>query len=452
VEQIAFVIPPFVHLAFVTLALSSLVAVLLSILSFLLIWQFVGYPCLMALMALRSNPKHKDTTFQPFVSIIVPTYHEATIVKSRIENLLSLDYPDDKYEIIVVASASHGDTAAVVERVKNEHNTRAVSIRLVEETVRGGKACAVNLGTRCARGEIILVTDANASFDQAVLKELVPHFNDPTVGAVGGRYIVKNPETKLTSSTQLYWNIEYMMRLGESAFYSACLTHGEMTAWRKDLAGPDPKKISDDLSICVAVRRTRYKIAYEPNAIVYEEAPTTAKEQIIQRKKTAIGTLEVIFGNLGYLLVPADLYRLIIFPSHKTIWMLSPFFLLAIPPLYLVLWNPQEILLHMGLSLFVFVLLFVFLRHLNSILNKGSIGQHGFSARSLVNTIYYVALNEFIVLTSWRDFVLKRYSLLWEIVETNRQADAVEMLTEVEADASTTLITATDIASRHPRY
>jgi hypothetical protein len=106
----------------------------------------------------------------------------------------------------------------------------------------------------------------------------------------------------------------------------------------------------------------------------------------------------------------------------------------------------------MGLSLFVFVLLFVFLRHLNSILNKGSIGQHGFSARSLVNTIYYVALNEFIVLTSWRDFVLKRYSLLWEIVETNRQADAVEMLTEVEADASTTLITATDIASRHPRY
>jgi poly-beta-1,6-N-acetyl-D-glucosamine synthase len=429
-------IPIFVHLMFVTLAVPSLVTVLLFIFSFLLIWQFVGYPCLMALMALRSDPKRKDYKVQPFVSIIVPTYHEGDIIESRLKNLLSLDYPDDKYEIIVVASASNGDTAAVVEHVKKKHNTSTVQITLIKEKERRGKASAVNLGTRSAHGEITLVTDANAIFDQAVLKELIPHFKDPTVGVVGGRYIVGNPKTKLTSSTQLYWNIEYIMRLGEAAFYSACLTHGEITAWRKNIAEADPKKISDDLSICVAARRKGYKIAYEPNAIVYEEAPTTAKEQIIQRKKTTIGTLEVLFGNLGYLLVPADLYRLIIFPSHKTIWMLSPFFLLAIPLLYVMLWDIQAILLYMGLSLSVFVLLFVFLRHLNSMLNKASEGQHGFSARSIFNTIYYVLLNECIVFLSWIDFVFKRYSLLWEIVETNRQPEAAEISTAAETDAS----------------
>jgi cellulose synthase/poly-beta-1,6-N-acetylglucosamine synthase-like glycosyltransferase len=393
----------------------------------------------MALLALRSHPKHKDYTFQPFVSIIVPTYHEANIIESRLKNLLSLDYPDDKYEIIVVASASKGDTAAVVEHVKKEYNTRAVHITLIAEKERRGKASAINLGKRFARGEITLVTDANAIFDQAVLREIVPHFRDPKVGVVGGRYIVGNPETKLTSSTQLYWNIEYIMRLGETAFCSACLTHGELTAWRKKIAESDPKKISDDLSLCVNARRKGYKIAYEPNAIVYEEAPTTVKEQITQRKKTTIGTLEVLFGNLGYLLVPADVYRLIIFPSHKTIWMLSPFFLLAIPLLYLVLWNTQAILLYLGVSLSVFVLLFVFLRQLNSTLNRASEGQYGFSARSIFNTIYYVLLNEFIVIVSWRDFVFKRYSLLWEIVETNRPPEAAEIPTEAEIDAPGTL-------------
>lgn len=406
----------------------------------------------MSLVALRSHPKPKDYTFQPFVSIIIPAYRESHVLESRLKNLLLLDYPDDKYEIIVVASASNGDTAAVVEHVKKEHYPRDVQITLLEEKERRGKASAVNLGKRHARGEITLVTDANAVFDQAVLKELMPHFKDPKVGAAGGRYVVKNPHTKLTSSTQLYWNIEYLMRLGESAFFSACLTHGEMTAWRKELAEADPNKISDDLSICIGVRRQGYKIAYAPDAIVYEEAPTISKEQIMQRKKTTIGTLEVLFGNLGYLVVPADPYRLIIFPSHKTLWMLSPFFLLAILPLYLVLSDIPAILLHMGLSLSVFVLLFLSLRQINSVLNPESHGRHGFSPRSLINTIYYVLLNEYIVIAGWIDFVFKRYSLLWEIVETNRPLKNGDVPTEAEIGAQNSSQTTSEITSSDKPY
>lgn len=439
-------------LTVIATAVSSFAIILLYLLSFLLIWQFVGYPCLMSLVALRSHPKPKDYTYQPFVSIIVPAYREAHVIESRLKNLLLLDYPDDKYEIIVVSSASRGDTAAVMELVDKEHNPRDVQITLLEEKGRSGKASAVNLGKRHAHGEITLVTDANAVFDQGVLKELMPHFKDPKVGAAGGRYIVKNPHTKLTSSTQLYWNIEYLMRLGEAAFFSACLTHGEITAWRKELTDADPNKISDDLSICVGVRRKGYKIGYEPDAIVYEDAPTIAKEQIMQRKKTTIGTLEVLFGNLGYLLVPADLYRLVIFPSHKTLWMLSPFFLLAIPPLYLVLSNIQAILLHIGLSLSVFVLMFLSLRKINSILNPVSEGQHGFSPRSVFNTIYYVLLNEYIVFLGWIDFVFKRYSLLWEIVETNRPPKNAEISVGGESNAPKILTSTSATKSNEKRY
>lgn len=71
--------------------------------SALLIWQFVGYPpLLMATVALRAKPRVVDYTYQPFVSILVPTYNEETVIAQRIENLLNLNYPGENYEIIVL--------------------------------------------------------------------------------------------------------------------------------------------------------------------------------------------------------------------------------------------------------------------------------------------------------------------------------------------------------------
>jgi cellulose synthase/poly-beta-1,6-N-acetylglucosamine synthase-like glycosyltransferase len=54
----------------------------------------------MAIVALRSNPKIKDYYFQPFVSIIVATYNEEKVIGRRIKNLVELDYPKAKYELI----------------------------------------------------------------------------------------------------------------------------------------------------------------------------------------------------------------------------------------------------------------------------------------------------------------------------------------------------------------
>jgi len=65
----------------------SVIVILVYLLSFLVIWQFVGYPSLMAIAALKSKPKNKNRSFQPFVSVIVPTYNEAKVIAKRIENL-----------------------------------------------------------------------------------------------------------------------------------------------------------------------------------------------------------------------------------------------------------------------------------------------------------------------------------------------------------------------------
>ena len=399
----------------------TLVAVALGIVSLLLLWQFVGYPVLMGLVALGAKPRDKNRAHSPFVSIIVPAYNEREVIGKRLENLLSLDYPKDMYEIIVVESGSTDGTREVVQEYMARTPNRTPRLTLLREAERRGKASAINVGKEQAEGEIILVTDANSIFEEDVLREMMPHFHDPNVGAVGGRYVVSNPDSIHTSSESFYWDLEYIMRRGESLVDSACLFHGEINAWRKDLVDEaDTEIISEDLDIVIQIRRAGYKIQYEPSAVVYEPAATTAEDQIRQRKRTTTGTLQCIFKHLDYFLVPRDLYSLFIFPSHKGLTMLSPFLLLAIPILYLVARDVAIILTHLTVTLLSFGLLLGLFLLLRARLVGGTAPGTGLSIASLPRIVYYVLLNEYLVFLAWIDFVLGRHSVLWEKAESTR--------------------------------
>lgn len=398
----------------------NIIIILLYLLSFLLIWQFVGYPSLMAIVALKSKPKNKDYSFQPFVSIIVPTYNEEKVTEKRIKNLFELNYPKDKYEVIVVDSGSTDSTTEIVEKLTEKHNPSEPTFRLVEEEERKGKASAINFGKKHAKGEIVLITDANSIFDKNVLKEMVPHFKNTKIGAVGGRYCVANPANQHAASESFYWDLEYMMRRGESALDSACLFHGEINAWRKDLVDADTKVLSEDLDMCIKIRKKGYKIEYEPEARVYEPSATTQEDQIKQRKRTSIGTIQNMFKHFGYFLPPRNLYSFLIFPSHKSLAMLSPFILLAIPILYIAAWDIRIVITHFVLTLLIFGGMFALLMSLKSKLTKGERMKSGLSISSMPNVLYYVLLNEYLILMAWKDFIFKRYSVLWEKVESSR--------------------------------
>jgi cellulose synthase/poly-beta-1,6-N-acetylglucosamine synthase-like glycosyltransferase len=271
-----------------------------------------------------------------------------------------------------------------------------------------------------------LVTDANCVFDRDVLKEIAPHFKNPAVGAVGGKYAVGNPGSSLTSSAQFYWDLEQILRTGEAALDSACLFHGELNAWRKDLMDLDPTMLSEDLDMCINLRKMGYKIEYEPNAIVYEATPTTVEEQIRQRKRTSIGTIKSLVKNLDYEVRPKDLYRALILPSHKSLVMLSPFILLAIPLLYVVTMNLGTVLLHLIITGAAFAVTFGLLMHVRTLVIANDKKSKRFSLSAALRMTYYVLLNEFIVLIAWRDFISHNYSVLWEKAETTREMSGTE--------------------------
>jgi cellulose synthase/poly-beta-1,6-N-acetylglucosamine synthase-like glycosyltransferase len=374
----------------------------------------------MSLIALRATPKEKDYSYQPFVSIIVPVYNEERTIKKRVDNLLSMDYPKDKYEIIAVESGSTDNTYQIVKNIIEIKNNPNPSLKLIQEQERRGKASAINFGNKHAKGDVILITDANSIFDRNVLKEIMPHFKDSKVGAVGGRFVVSDPDNDLASSESFYWDLEYIMFNGESYLDSPVIINGTISAWRKNLVEADGTQLTEDMDMAIQLKRAGYKIEYEPNAIVYEPAAITARDQIIQRKRTSIGIVQCLFKHWVYFLLPHDLYSLLIFPSHKTLTMFSPFILLAIPILYIAAWDIRIVFMHFVLTLLIFAGMFTLLMSLKSRLIKGDGTKSGFSISSVPKIIYYVLLNEYLILLAWKDFIFRRYSVLWEKAESTR--------------------------------
>jgi cellulose synthase/poly-beta-1,6-N-acetylglucosamine synthase-like glycosyltransferase len=398
-----------------------LIQFFLLALSFLIVWLFAGYPLLMTVIALRRKPQAKDYNYQPFVSILVPTYNEELSIKRRIDNLCRLDYPKQNYEIIVVDSGSTDNTRHMVHRlIEHEMETDLPPLSLVTEEQRNGKGAAINAGMSHATGDVVLVTDANCLFNLNALKELAPHFKNPKVGAVGGRYVVLNPDNALTVATKFYRDLEHVLRTGESALCSACLFDGEINAWRKDLADIDTHMIAEDLDMCIKIRKKGYKIDYEPEAVVYEAVPTTLEEQVKQRKRTSVGTITSMLNNLKYILVPSDLYRLLILPSHKGLAMLSPYLLLAVPVLYLAMQDWAWELLHGVGSVIAFALIFALLTF-----GRQQLGESYRADRATISAItrmiWYTLLNAYIVLAAWKDVVTRNYSVQWEMVRTTRR-------------------------------
>jgi cellulose synthase/poly-beta-1,6-N-acetylglucosamine synthase-like glycosyltransferase len=397
------------------------IIILLCIISLVLIWQFVGYPLFMAVLALYYNKNElKDYTYQPYISIVVPTYNEESAIGKRIYNLFELNYPKDRYEIIVVDSGSNDGTADIVKKIHAENSSNNVPLKLVVENERRGKASAINLGKRYANGDIVLVTDANCLFNLDVLREIGPHFNDPKVGAVGGRYVVLTPSNAITLSEEYRWDIEYLMLRGESVLDSAAFFHGEINAWRKDLVDADVRMLSEDLDMCVSIRKKGYRVIYEPGAVVYELAPATSIDQFKKRKRTGIGTIQNIFKHITYFLPPKDLYALIIFPSHKTIPMLSPFLFLAVAILYLLAWNISIIAIHFLLTLLIFIILLIILMSVKSMLIENRSPKQHLSLLFIPRVVYYVLLNEYIILSAWLGYFFGSYSVLWDKVESTR--------------------------------
>jgi cellulose synthase/poly-beta-1,6-N-acetylglucosamine synthase-like glycosyltransferase len=241
-----------------------------------LVWTHAGYPLFAALVA-RIHPRrvHKHDV-EPTVSIVVAAHDEEAVIVRRLENLLALDYPAAKLEILVASDGSTDHTDELVQTVA----AGTKRVRLIP-CPRAGKVAAQNRAVREATSEIVAFTDANARWEPDALRELMRNFADPDVAYVCGRLRLERSEG--TNREGVYWRFELWVRQNESALGSITAGNGGIYAVRRsDYIENDPR-IGHDLGLPYQLTQRGRRAVYEPEATAWEK-PSRDLEDEYQRK------------------------------------------------------------------------------------------------------------------------------------------------------------------------
>jgi len=208
--------------------------------------------------------------------VIVAAHNEEGVIQRRLENLLALDYPPDKLEIVVASDASTDGTDERVETIA----TRDPRVRLLR-CARGGKVAAQNGAVRATSGEILAFSDANAQWKPDALRKLVRNFADEDVAYVCGGHFYEQPDGTNREST--YWKFEAWLRRNESALGSITGGIGPIYAVRRsDFVEVDPR-FGHDLALPYLMVQRGRRAVFEPDAIAWEK-PSRDVEDEYRRK------------------------------------------------------------------------------------------------------------------------------------------------------------------------
>jgi cellulose synthase/poly-beta-1,6-N-acetylglucosamine synthase-like glycosyltransferase len=249
-------------------ALATILSVVFWACAALLVYVYWGYGVLLGVLV-RRHPEaptrlHVDESFCPSVSILLTVHNESRHIKQRIINLFEQDYPAAHLEIVVVSDGSSDATDAIVAEM-----ARSRAIKFVR-TERIGKSAAQNAGMRTVTGEIVVLTDAEASFDVRCLRELVAPFADPEVGCVTAHLQLGDRPGAIAQSQSRYWRYGLRLRERESSLGILAVASGPAMAFRRALFRDLPTFAGDDCVIPLDVAAQGYRVVHCASALAYD--------------------------------------------------------------------------------------------------------------------------------------------------------------------------------------
>jgi cellulose synthase/poly-beta-1,6-N-acetylglucosamine synthase-like glycosyltransferase len=305
------------------------------------VYIYFGYPALLWVVSrFRTRPVAEQADFAPTVTFIIPAYNEERNIAAKLENTLSLDYPADRMQVLVV---SNGSVDRTDEIVRGYTDPRVQLVVMPQP----GKMEALNEGARRATGEVLVFTDADFLLDHHTLREIGRKFADPEVGGVcGARNTSVVREGDATGEGEgMYARWDKWQKVRESRIGSVFAADGLLYAIRRSLYVPitDPAQ-SDDMAISMRVVTQGYRLLYEPKATAYEKAVVRASEEFVRKIRITNHSVSALL-KLGAPLVTSGFYSVELL-SHKLIrhfiayfllpLFVSNLFLLRVSPLYVV--------------------------------------------------------------------------------------------------------------------
>jgi cellulose synthase/poly-beta-1,6-N-acetylglucosamine synthase-like glycosyltransferase len=306
----------------------SIVLICLGLVAF----SYAGYPLVLAAWgalhdlrgALRffsGGPDRRERAGPvewPRVTIVLAAFDEESCIREKIENCLAVDYPPDRLDIVVGCDGCTDRTAEIARQAGRGR------VRVVELAPRQGKASVLSRLVPSAPGDVVVLTDANTSFQPGAVRALARRFRDPSVGAVVGRLRLR---TRDGGAEGLYWAYETFLKYLEGKLGCVLGANGGLYAVRRLLFPVLPADtLTDDFVVPLRIAVRGWKVPYEPTAVAHEDAPDDPVVEFGRRARIGAGNWQAL-ARLPDLVDPRAGFVAFAFVSHKLLRWAAPFLL-----------------------------------------------------------------------------------------------------------------------------
>lgn len=271
-----------------------------------------------------------DKTYSPKVTLLIPTYNESDVICFKLENLRKLDYPRELLQIIIVDSDSNDNTANVADDFAQRHPE--LNIEVLTENKREGKSAALNSALSHAKGELIVVSDADCFYPSDILRKSVPYLSDQKVGAISGPKLLLNcGSSEIVKDEESYLKSMNLAKLGESKLGFTPLFEGGFSAYRRDvLASFDPYKTgSDDCGTVVKLAESAHSALLVPEAAFFTTFPVKWKERLGIKIRRANQLVRVFSKYLALFLRGQLKYGKRVILANILVYLFCPFFFVS---------------------------------------------------------------------------------------------------------------------------
>lgn len=257
---------------------------------------------------LKKNPEELNLNYKPFVTVMIPSHNEQDVIAKTVEAVLKMDY--EKYEVIVIDDRSEDNTAAVLKELEQKCENVHALIR--DKDAFPGKSAVLNEALEIAKGEAILVFDADARMNPDFLTKLVPHLEKDNVGAVQARKVILNRnENFLTRCQDNEYALDTHFQVGRDAVKGAVELRGNGELIKRealaDIDGWNNYTITDDLDMSTRLHIKGWDVRFCHEVCVYEEAVLTFVPLMKQRRRWIEGSIRRYLEHFTGVLFSKDM-------------------------------------------------------------------------------------------------------------------------------------------------
>ncbi|CAN5223088.1 glycosyltransferase family 2 protein [soil metagenome] len=241
----------------------------------------------------------------PVVTVQLPIFNELHVVTRLVEAVAALDYPRDRLQIQILDDSTDA-TRAISEAETARLQELGFDVEHRHRTDRSGyKAGALEAGMNSAKGEFILILDADFVPTPELLRRMIDYFTDPKVGLIQARWGHLNRRYSLLTRIQAMFLdghlfVEQTARSRSGRFFNF---NGTAGIWRKsciaDAGGWSHDTLTEDLDLSYRAQMNGWKFIFLNDLEAPAELPVDMDGFKSQQHRWTKGSIQTCKKLLG---------------------------------------------------------------------------------------------------------------------------------------------------------